>query len=81
MSGKVTRHSAVIFKDVSDKNCESSLFYLLLPNKGNLCTSADATHTHFGMHYLLFLKKKKQGLVFKTHLLKEELSEKVKKEQ
>lgn len=47
--------------------------------KGNFCTSAAPTHTHFGMRYLLFFFE--WGLAFNTHLLKEELSEKVKKEQ
>lgn len=56
MSGKVTRHSAVIFMTrlCQIKTMNHLYFIYFSLTKGNFCTSAAPTHTHFGMRYLLF---------------------------
>lgn len=56
MSGKVTRHSAVIFMTrwCQIKTMNHLHFIYFSITKSNFCTSAAPTHTHFGMRYLLF---------------------------
>lgn len=79
MSGKVTRHSAVIFMT---RVCQIKMMnhlYCIYLIKGKFCTSAAPTHTHFGMHYLLILKK--GGGLGLQYTLAERGAERKKKEQ
>lgn len=56
MSGKVTRHSAVVFMTrwCQIKTMNHLHFIYFSITKGIFCTSAAPTHTHFGRRYLLF---------------------------